>query len=300
MREIAPRSPATAHSPTEGELWAQQALRELRHGKFAPAAWITFLRASFARAQLRRRQRQQAHREVMALGGAGLVGWIAVGLAGRPALAALGAGWWLLASLMLDWHLGMLERPDGRPLQGLGVANRLTLVRAGVVPLLAVLPPIALAALLLAAGASDVLDGWLARRLDQVSRLGLWLDGSVDGFVLAVAAAAEARSHLLPGWAAAAVLARYLLPWIVVAFAYFVRAEAPRSDNYLRGRVPGMLVLGGIALAALRVPAASLVVVAGAGGGIFTVAVSIARVLTARRPRLESKPLGQSRPKRTN
>ncbi len=61
-----------------------------------------------------------------------------------------------------------------------------------------------------------------------------------------------------------------------------------------------MLVLGGIALAALRVPAASLVVVVGAGGGVFTVAVSIARVLTARRPRLESKPLSQSRPKRTN
>jgi phosphatidylglycerophosphate synthase len=291
MREIARRSAATAQSPTDGELWAQEALRELRQAKFAPAAWIIFLRASFARARLRRRERQREHREVLALGVAGLVAWTAVALGGRPVLAALGAGWWLLVLLMLDWHLGMLERPDGRPLHGLGVANRLSLVRAGVVPLLAVLPPIALAALLLGAGAGDVLDGRLARRLDQVSRLGLWLDGSVDGFVLTVAAAAAARSHLLPAWAAAAVVARYLLPWIVVAIAYFARAEAPPSDGYLRGRLPGILVIGGIALAALRVPAASLIVVAGAGGGIFTVAVSIARAFATGALRPEPKSL---------
>ncbi len=224
MQKIARRSAAAAHSPTEGELWAQAALRELRQAKFAPAAWVTFLGASFARARLRRRQRQREHRELVALAGAGLVAWIGVALAGRPALAALAAGWWLLVLLILDWHLGMLERPDGRPLHGLGVANRLSLARAGVVRLLAVLPPIAFAAVLLGAAASDVLDGWLARRLDQVSRLGLWLDGSVDGFILTVAAAAAARSHLLSGWAAAAVLARYLLPWLVVSVAYFVRA----------------------------------------------------------------------------
>jgi cardiolipin synthase len=252
-------------------------LHDLRQAKFAPAGWITFLSASFARARLRRQQRVREHRQVLALAGAGLLAWFTVALAGRPALAVLGAGWWLLVLLMLDWHLGMLERPDGRPLHGLGAPNLLSLLRAGAVPLLAVLPPTAFAVVLLGAGASDVLDGWLARRLDLASRLGRWLDGSVDGVLLGVAALAAARSHLLPWWAAAVVLARYLLPWVVIAVSYFARAEAPPSRGYMSGRVPGVLAIAGIALAGLGVSAAWLIVVAGAGGGIFTVAVSIAR-----------------------
>lgn len=82
MQKIARRSAAAAHSPTEGELWAQEALRELRQAKFAPAAWITFLSASFARARLRRRQRQREHRELLIRAGAGLVAWIAAALGG--------------------------------------------------------------------------------------------------------------------------------------------------------------------------------------------------------------------------
>jgi phosphatidylglycerophosphate synthase len=283
MQETAQqRFPLGARAATEGELWAQQALRELRAARFAPSAWMTFLAVSVARARTRRHQRARQHRQVVALAGVGLLGWVAAALAGRPALAALGAGWWLLVLLMLDWHLGMLERPDGRPLHGLGAPNLISLLRAGVVPLLAVLPPTGLAAILVGAGASDVLDGWLARRFDQASRLGFWLDGSVDGFVLGVAAVAAARLHLLALWVALLVVARYLLPWIVIGVAYFARAEPPPSDARVSGRVPGIVVIGGLTLAALRMPAASLVVLAGAGAGIFIVAMAIARAVAGR------------------
>ncbi len=279
MQKIARHSTAAAHAPTEGELWAQAALRDLRQAKFAPAAWVTFLRASFARARLRRRQRQREHRELVALAGAGLVAWIGVALAGRPALAALAAGWWLLVLLMLDWHLGMLERPDGRPLHGLGVANRLSLARAAIVPLVVVLPPTALAAVLLAAGASDILDGWIARNRDEVTRLGFSLDPAVDSWVLTVAAVAAARVDRLPLWIALLVAARYVLPWVLVAASYFARAEAPPTDTYVSGRWPGVVVLCGIALSALGVPGAAPLVLAGAVGGILTFALTIAAAL---------------------
>lgn len=207
---------------------------------------------------------------------------IAVALGGQPALAAIGLGWWLVVLLMLDWHLGMLERLDGRPLEGLGPANVLSLVRSVSVPLLIVVPPIALAFILLAGGMTDVLDGRIARRRDEVTRLGLWLDPAVDALVLAVAAGVLADRDRLSPWVAALVIARYLLPWTVVTAAYFARAEAPSRTGYVSGRAAGVLVLVGLALAGLRFPAGSPVVVIGAAGGLFAFTLTVARTLRTR------------------
>lgn len=274
MQAAPQRPPATA-----GELWAQELLRELRAAKFAPAAWIGFLSASFARARAQRSRRRRRYRQALAVGGAGLAGWIVLASSGRPALGIVGVCWWTLIVVMLVWHLGMLERPDGRPLRGLGVPNLLTLSRAGVVPLLLAVPPIALAVLLLAAAATDVLDGLLARRLDQASRLGYWLDPAVDSFVIGVAAVAEARSQLLPVWVAALVLARWLLPWVGVAAAYFARAQAPGRAANVSGRVAGTLLVAGLALAALQLPAATPLVLIGAGGGLLTTGLTARHAL---------------------
>lgn len=264
---------------TAGELWAEEVLRELRDASFVPAAWARFLGRSFAQARLQRQERRRQHRQTLALGGAGLLLWIAVVASGRPWLGLIGACWWTLVLLMLVWHLGMLERPDGRPLRGLGASNLMTLLRAAVVPLLLAVPPGLLAALLLGAGVSDVVDGWYARRADEVSRLGRWLDPAVDGFVIGAAAVAAARLQLLPVWAGAVVLARYLLPWLVVAVAYFVRARAPNRDGNVSGRLPGAVLVAGLFLAALRLPGATPVVLAGAGGGLLTFGLTVARAL---------------------
>jgi CDP-diacylglycerol--glycerol-3-phosphate 3-phosphatidyltransferase/cardiolipin synthase len=60
-------------------------------------------------------------------------------------------------------------------------------------------PAIALA-VLLAAGLSDVLDGWVARRSGQVTPTGAALDPITDKiFVLTVAITLVARSYLSPG-----------------------------------------------------------------------------------------------------
>ena len=144
---------------SEGELWAEELLHELRAGRFKPRAWLRFLGASFARARSNRRCHRRAHWQLLALAllGLGLYGGVAA--FGLPLLAALAAGWWLLVLLMADWHLGMLERPDGSRLSGLGVANTVTLMRAGAIPLLPALGPTELGLALVGAGLSDVIDG---------------------------------------------------------------------------------------------------------------------------------------------
>lgn len=273
---------ASARVPTEGERWVEQALGELRAARFTPRAWIAFLAASLVQAGRSRRDRRREHRTVVLMAVAGLAAWAAVAAAGRPGLAAVGAAWWLVVLLLLDWHLGMLERPDGRRLSGLGVANVLTLIRAAVVPVLPALPPASLGALLVAAGATDVADGYLARRRDECTRLGVWLDGVTDGFVLTVAAVAAARHDRVSPWAAVLVGTRYVLPWVVVAAAYFVHATAPSRHGYVSGRIPGVVLFAGVSGAAFGVPGGEVLVVAGAIGGLATFTATVVRSVRSR------------------
>lgn len=264
---------------TDGERWAREVLAELREARYAPRAWGRFLARSFAFAAERRRERPQEHRTTMALGTAGLAAWLVVGLAGRPLLALAGALWWALATLMLDWHLGMLEHPDGTRHDGLGAANVLSFLRAGTPPaLFALLASPAGAVLLAAAGASDVVDGWLARRHGE-TRLGRWLDGSVDGLVLGAAALGALHAGRAPTWLVALVLVRYGLPWLVVATVYFARAAAPDRGGIVSGRIPGLVLFAGLALLALDAPGGTPLTALGASAGLVTLAASVARTL---------------------
>lgn len=257
---------------TDGERWARELLAELRRDGYRPGGWARFLARSLERARERRRERPRARLEALLLGAAVLSAWAAVALAGRPQLAAAGVAWWALVALMADWHLGMLERPDGRPLDRLGVPNVLCLLRLAAVPALAVLPPVPLGVALLAAGAADVLDGRLARARDEVTQLGFWLDGVADGLVLGTVAAAGARAGLLPWWAAALALARHTLPWALIASVYFVRAAPPAMHRSVSGRVSGLVLFAGLVLALAGTPAGTPLVAAGALAGVATLA----------------------------
>ena len=257
---------------TDGERWARELLVELRAARFAPGAWLRFLRSSFVRAGEARRIHRREHRQALALGAAGFAAW--GGIAIRwPLIALVGAGWWLLVALMLDWHVGMLERPDGSRPGGLGVANVLSVLRIGAAPALFALPHAAAASLLLAAGASDVLDGVLARVGDRVTRLGRWLDGASDTIVLGAAALAAP----LPGWAVGLVLVRCGVPWLAVATSYFARGEAPTGAALVSGRYPGLVLFTGISLALLELPGATELTVAGAAGGLATFSLTVVR-----------------------
>jgi cardiolipin synthase len=261
---------------TEGEAWAAELLRELRSHRYRPRAWTRFLAKSLARAHAVRQERRREHHQALLVGAVGLTAWVAVAPV-RPWLALAGALWALLVTAMLDWHLGMLEDNDGRPLHRLGLPNLLTLVRAATLPALPVVPPALLAMLLVPVGITDAIDGPLARRRGEETRLGAWLDGGVDTLVRSAAAAGAARHGLLPWWAAALVAGRYALSWLAVSLAYFLRAAPPSRRGLFSGKAPAVVLFSGLALAALHLPGASALIVVGAVGSLGTFAVIAVR-----------------------
>ena len=273
---------------TAGETWTREVLTELKASRFTPAAWTRFLARSHARAGERRAERPSEHRTVAALGVAGLLLWILAAVAGRPQLALAGAGWWLLQALMLDWHLGLLQRSDGSRLDGVGPANVITILRGGLPPaVLALAGTSAGAVLLAAAGAADVVDGRLARRRNEASNLGIWLDGAVDTTILGAATVGAAQRGLLPAWATALVGARLVVPWAVVSVAYFAAAERPTRSGFARGRLPrlaaGTVLFAGLLLAFFELPGGAPLAAAGAVAGLATFAQAIRRTRWRRR-----------------
>lgn len=266
---------------TEGELWTRRVLHDLRGARYRPSAWAAFLRASFARSSRSARGRRRERRQLALLGLLGAAAWGTLGVAGRPTLAGAGLAWWVVVVAMLDWHLGMLEHPDGTRLTRLGAANVLGVLRAGAVPLLPALDRAGLAAALVVLGVTDVLDGPLARRRGEATRLGVWLDGTADTIVLGVAAAAAAALGALPAWIAVAVVARAVLPWVAAAGFYFATAAPPPIAHYVPARASGIAVALGIVLALAAVPGGAWVAAGGVAATFLTFAVSAHRARRA-------------------
>ncbi|CAN0437671.1 unnamed protein product, partial [Phaeothamnion confervicola] len=199
-------------APTEGELWARGALSDLRAARYSPRAWISFLARSFQRSAQDARRRPELARQSLVWGSLGALAW-----AGAIALdprAAWGLAWWALVVAMLWTHIGMVEGLAAEPRAGLGPATALTLLRAWLVPALplAVGAPWLFATLFLAAAGADAIDGPLARRRGEVTRLGAQTDNAVDTALALSAAWTAAAAGWLPTWVALLVSARYLLP----------------------------------------------------------------------------------------
>ena len=94
--------------------------------------------------------------------------------------------------------------------------NLITVVRLGCIPwflwLLVSQDNRTAAALLLGAlGATDWVDGWIARRFDQVSEVGKVLDPTADRLLLVVALVAIVEDGSIPIWFAVLVLVREVL-----------------------------------------------------------------------------------------
>lgn len=199
----------------------------------------------------------------MVLATIGLATAAALAVAWSPAAAVALGAWWAATALMVSWHLGLLETPDGRALTRLGAANLVTIGRSAVVPLLPFLTPVPLAAVLAIAALSDAIDGPLARRRGETSRLGRWLDASVDSLLLAAALLAAARLGLLSSVPLVLAFVRALLPWPVLFLRAFSRAQVPPVARVPFGRSSGFAIGAGIAVAALGVPEGGTVVAAG-------------------------------------
>jgi len=96
------------------------------------------------------------------------------------------------------------------------VPNAISVVRLLCVPVFLVLlfvreDQVAAAALLAVLGATDWVDGWIARRWGQVSEVGKILDPTADRIMLVVAIVAIAIEGAVPWWFAGLTLAREVL-----------------------------------------------------------------------------------------
>lgn len=65
--------------------------------------------------------------------------------------------------------------------------------------------------ILVVISATDFVDGWVARRFNQISRLGQLLDPAIDRLLIAVTLIAMIVAGILPVWAVVALLARDVL-----------------------------------------------------------------------------------------
>lgn len=111
-----------------------------------------------------------------------------------------------------DWG-ARRDRPQVTHDRVLTVANAITAVRLAGLPVFVWLllgreahgPALAVLA---AVGATDWMDGYVARRFDQVTRIGTLLDPLVDRVLLATAGIALAIADVVPWWLVALLLVR--------------------------------------------------------------------------------------------
>jgi len=93
-----------------------------------------------------------------------------------------------------------------------------------------------------ALGATDWVDGYLARRLGQVSEFGKVFDPTVDRLLFIVAITAIIVDGSIPVWFAVAVLAREVLVGLMMAVATFVY-DMPRIDVTWWGKTATFLLM---------------------------------------------------------
>jgi phosphatidylglycerophosphate synthase len=135
--------------------------------------------------------------------------------------------WLLTTALMADWHLGMIPSPRNPAPTRLGLANRISLLRAMLPAAILGVPaqrPRLRAGVGLVALITDLADGLIARRTRTVTHFGVVADPLADAVVwpaLAATARRDAMGHTL----ARVTLVRYLFPLIVSLFVTFARGR---------------------------------------------------------------------------
>jgi len=179
------------------------------------------------------------------------------------------------------------------------VPNLISIGRLACVPLflwllLARDEKIAAALLLGVLGATDWVDGWIARHFDQSSDLGKVLDPTADRILLLCAGVALLIDGSLPLWVGVIVLARELV--ISVAVLVLAAAGARRMDVRWAGKagtlalmfaLPGFLLAD--AVSELRVPILVVTWVFTIGGLVLSYYAAIAYIPQARQALREGR-----------
>jgi cardiolipin synthase len=179
------------------------------------------------------------------------------------------------------------------------VPNLISIARLACVPLflwllLAREEKIAAALLLGVLGATDWVDGWIARHFDQGSEIGKVLDPTADRILLLCAGVALVIDGSLPLWVGVVVLARELV--ISVAVLVLAAAGARRMDVQWAGKagtlalmfaLPGFLLAD--AISEFRAPILVVTWVFTIGGLVLSYYAAIAYIPQARRALREGR-----------
>ena len=246
-------------------------LHDLKEGGYSWRAWATFWRASWIRSM-----------QIFGMSDELRGSWLRFTLAGviLNALAALGVFyafgltdaiwfgitsllWWGVLMFDLALHLGLMVNLESGELQhSLGWPNRLTELRGFAAVWVAwgahwatqgtYLPLVAVFGL---AAATDLADGWLARRRHASTRWGRLYDPFMDGLFFTVAAISLAVIGVLPQWLAALVTVRYAFPIVGGLTFLVVRRRTLRVRHTPWGRASS----AGIALTVFAAAAAASV-----------------------------------------
>ncbi len=128
--------------------------------------------------------------------------------------------------------------------------NLFTLIRLLCLPLFLWLlfpqdNPAAASWLLVALGATDWVDGWLARRFDQASEFGKVFDPIVDRLLFIVSVTAIVIHGSIPVWFALAVLAREIFVAVMMAVATLVFGMERFGVTWL-GKTATFLLMGAV------------------------------------------------------
>lgn len=171
-----------------------------------------------------------------------------------------------------------------------GEANQVTLARAYLaVPAFAYATTAKLgllAVVVAVAGLTDLVDGTIARRLDQQTQLGGALDPVVDGVFMGALCIGLVIGAFIPLWLALVVIARYLLPALAGGLL-LAAGRRPDLRHTLMGQVSTVLILvliGGVCLfRGLNQDASGLLVAAEVVIPIATVATYVHLAFALRR-----------------
>lgn len=240
-------------------MFIEDHLRELRERRFAPRAILDYVRAVAARVRADWLANPFAVRSIwtvaLAFFALAFCGSIAMSLAWDRALAYrffLDTALWILPSFaFVTLYVGLLRDRDGYRLPALNVPLTLTLLRVSLVPgimlFLAERHFMVAFVTYVVASLSDVLDGWIARRWRQITRMGTVLDPLVDiVFNLAMLAGLAAAGLLSPVvfWIG---VTRYTVLVVGAAFLYLCVGPVTIRPTFF-GRFTGVVMSSLIAL----------------------------------------------------
>lgn len=167
-------------------------------------------------------------------------------------LVGVAVVWWVFVDIVFIAALPWLRKPDGTPVNTLGVPNGLTalrawltyaLVLAGFLPFPGREDLVWWAVLGLTVGLFDAVDGFWARRWGPTTILGKALDPASDVVFFSIGALGCWNREIIPLWLSIVIVVRYCGPLLLTPII-FVMGKRPELVHTTWGRRNTALVGG--------------------------------------------------------